>query len=62
MKFGYTKVFTDEQSIIKTIKALIEIVERKLRGIPTVKTPLWIEGHDVLKELVDKLINEKRII
>lgn len=59
-KFGYTKVFTDEQSIIKTIKALIEIVERKLRGIPTAKTPLWIEGHDVLKELIDKLINEKK--
>ncbi|KAG5420963.1 MON2 [Candida metapsilosis] len=58
-KFGYTRVFTDEQGIIKTIKALVEVVERKLPGISTSKIPLWIEAHDVLKNLIEKLINEK---
>lgn len=59
-EFGYTRVFTDEQSIIKTIKALIEAVERKLQGISMAKTPLWIEAHDILKVLINELINEKK--
>ncbi|KAI5967658.1 MON2 [Candida margitis] len=59
-EFGYTRVFSDDQSIIKTIKALIEVVERKLRGVSTVKTPLWIDAHNILKELIDKLINKRK--
>ncbi|KAI5948815.1 MON2 [Candida theae] len=62
-EFGYTQVLTDEQGIIKTLKALIEVVEKKLSGISTTssasssQTPLWSEAHQVLKTLVEKLIN-----